>query len=248
MRPRPSVVLAVVFLGIADCAHAGGVNLSWDACTSEGGAQLATFACSTNSGYAVAWASFVLDASQGAFVGFEATLDISTDSDTLPDWWQLWNAGSCRSSALTVSCDFSSAPDSACSDFWLGQAQGGITAYHTFWTYPQVPDGSPNHAQIKLAEAVPFDSPLSLTAGTEYYAFRLSIANTHTAGSGACGGCDAPACITFSYLKAVQEDNTIEELTTPVTSNVVLWQTSTSCSGASAPQNITWGQIRTLLH
>ena len=246
---RWTVFLALVVAAVSATApaRASGVNFSWDACTSEGGVQSKTFACNTNTGSSSGWASFVLASDQSAFVGIEAVIDIQTQADSLPSWWQVYGGGTCRQNALTASIDFTSAPDSLCHDFWGGGGTGGITAYQTYWTDPQVPSGSPSTARIKYAAAVPYDSPLSLTGGTEYYAFRVQLSNAKTVGTGACSGCDVPACLTLSEIKVYQQDGSFEDLTSAITANIILWQTSTPCGGMSAPQRITWGQIKSVL-
>lgn len=238
---------AVLLLTPSVTRASAGVNFAWDNCLPEGGLSSKTFACNTNSGAKSMWGSFVLAANSPHFVGIEAIIDVQTDSDSLPSWWQLYNSGTCRSTALSSSTDFTSAPDSLCSDPWSGQGSGGITGYHTYWTDPQVPSGNANAAQIKLAYAFPSTSPESLTAGVEYYAFKLMLSATKSTGTGSCAGCSTPACITFSELKVTQLDGTLEDLTVPITSNVVLWQTSTPCSAPSLPLRTTWGQIRSLL-
>ncbi|MBI5709274.1 MAG: hypothetical protein HZC42_03090 [Candidatus Eisenbacteria bacterium] len=243
--PLPLMVLLVGTVTLAAEATAAGVNFSWDACTAEGGVQSKTFACNTNAGSRAAWGSFMVAADQDSFVGVEIIVAVQAQSDTLPDWWQFFNSGACRQTALSTSFDFTSAPGTACTDPWFGQAAGGLAAYHTINTVPPVPSGLANAAEIKIGAAVA--NPLTLSAGTEYYCFRLGITNVKTVGSGACSGCDVPVCLTLSQVKVAQVGGTSEYLTNPIASNVVLWQTDTPCSGASAPQNVTWGQIRSIL-
>lgn len=231
----------------AQRSSAGGVNFSWNACTSEGGVQNKTFACNTNTGVLVMYGSFTLTADQPNFVAIEATVDIHAESASLPDWWQFLNEGACRQNALSAAFDFSGDPGTSCHDPWAVSATGAAAGYHTYWTTPPVPSGNASDAQVLLIAAVPSISPQHLAAGTEYYAFKLSIALAKTVGTGACSGCSTPVCITLSRLSAIQIDNSQEVLTQPVTANVVTWQSPASCPGAEAAQNITWGQIRSVL-
>jgi hypothetical protein len=120
-------------------------------------------------------------------------------------------------------------------------------AYHTFWTTPQVPSGNASRAQIRIAAAVPSTTPVQLTAGTEYYCFKLVITDAKTMGSGACAGCSTPVCIVLSKISAVQNNGTQEDLTDAITSNIVSWQSGETCSGGNIPQNTIWGQIRSVL-
>ena len=229
-------------------SRAAGINLSWDACSPEGGVQSKAFACDTNSGSSTMVGSFSLSADQPNFVGAEITIDIQAQSDSLPSWWQFKNAGACRQGALSVNFSFSSDPNTDCTDPWGGLATGGMGAYLTYWTTPQVPSGNANGAQVKIVAAVPSTSPIQLTAGTEYYCFKLVVSNVKTVGSGVCSGCSTPVCIVLSQISAVQNDKTQEDLTSPITSNILSWQSGEECSGANIPQNLTWGQIRSLMH
>lgn len=249
MRLGLLIPLALSAFATSSALAATGVNLAWDGCLPEGGVSSKTFACNTNTGTATMWGSFALAADQSQFVGIDAVVDVQTQSDSLPDWWQLYNTGACRSSALSASFDFTSAPRTSCSDPWSGQGGGGLTGYHTYWTDPQVPSGNPDASQIKLAFAFPSTAPESLTAGVEYYAFKLLLSATKSTGTGSCAGCSTPACITFSEIKVTQLDGSYEDLTAPISSNVALWQTSTPCSGSGAvvTPNVTWGQIRSVL-
>ncbi len=247
--PLAVLIFAVAGLvSLAEPATAAGVNLSWDACTSEGGVQNKTFACNTNAGTRIIYGSFVLAGNQDHFVGVEIKVDISAQTDSLPSWWQFFNVNACRKTALSVAFDFSSDPATSCTDPWSGQGVGGIGAYHTFWTTPQVPSGNANGAQIVIAAAVPSTAPVPLTANTEYYGFKLMLTSVKTTGTGACGGCSTPVCIALSQLSAVQNNGTQEDLTQAVSSNILTWQAASNCAGENAQQNVTWGQIRSLMH
>ena len=247
---RVPVAVLIILAGLVSSTRgsvAAGVNFSWDACTPEGGVQNKTFACSTNTGTRTMYGSFVLADDQPNFVGVEIRVDISVQTDSLPAWWQFFNAGACRQTALSLNFLFGNDPGTSCTDPWSGQATGGIGAYHTFWTTPQVPGGDGNAAQIVIAAAVPSTTPVPLTANTEYYCFKLVLSNAKTVGTGACGGCSTPVCIVLSQVSAVQNDNSQESLTDPITSNILTWQSASNCAGANAAQNVTWGQIRSVL-
>ena len=243
-----STCLALTILGAhANIAHAAGANLAWNACLSEGGTANRDFACNSNTGTNVLYGSFVLAADQPLCTGIEATVEISASTDSLPSWWQLFNFGACRRTSLSTSFDFSSDPGTSCTDMWQGAGVGGIGAYHTFWTTPQVSSGIANQASIRFGAAVPIDSPMQLTAGVEYYAFKLMVNNLKTSGSGSCSGCSTPVCILLSELNVVQSDNQHEALTVAQTSNRVTWQGASNCPGAMAAQNVTWGRILSVL-
>ncbi len=148
---------------------------------------------------------------------------------------------------MSISFDFGSEPASSCTDPWSGQATGAVAGYRTFWTTPQVPSGNPNEARALVIAAVSSTIPQQLAAGSEYYCFKLTVSSAKTVGTGACDGCSTPMCITLSEINAVQSDGNHEELTQPETANVVTWHSASGCPGANAAQNVTWGQIRSLL-
>ncbi len=240
--------LTLALLGAAQLpAYAAGANLTWNACASEGGAANKDFACNSNAGTNVLYASFVLATDQPLCTGIEATVEVSASTDSLPSWWQLFNVGSCRRTSLSASFDFSNDSGTSCTDMWQGAGVGGLGAYHTYWTTPRVPSGAANQASIRLGAAVPITSPLQLTSGIEYYAFKLMVNNAKSTGAGSCSGCATPGCILLSELNVVQSDNQHEALTEAQTSNRVTWQAAATCPGAMARQNITWGQVRSVM-
>ncbi len=228
--------------------HGAGANFAWNACLSEGGTANKDFACSSNTGTNVLFGSFVLAADQPLCTGIEAMVEIAAATDSLPAWWQLFNADACRRTSLATSFDFSNDPGTACTDMWLGAGIGGIGSYHTYWTTPQVPSGLANRSRVRFGAAVPAGTPMQLTAGIEYYAFKLLVNNAKTTGATACSGCSMPVCLLLSELNVVQSDGQHEALTVAQTSNLVTWQGAANCPGAMAQQNVTWGQIRSVMH
>ena len=72
-----------------------------------------------------AMASFVAGAELPEFLGLSATMNIYTESTSLPNWW-LHGAGLCRgTTGLSANFDFTAGPFS-CLDFYFGQAAGGF--------------------------------------------------------------------------------------------------------------------------
>ena len=247
-RGAAFAAIAIALIVANPCPSvAAGANLAWNACLSEGGAANKDFACNSNTGTNVLYGSFVLAASQPLCTGIEATVEISASADSLPSWWQLFNVGACRRTSLAASFDFSSDPGTSCTDMWQGTGVGGLGSYHTYWTTPQVASGQANQASIRFGAAVPVDSPLQLSADVEYYAFKLMVNNAKSNGASSCSGCATPVCILLSELNVVQSDNQHESLTVAQTANRVTWQAASSCPGAMAAQNITWGRILSVL-
>lgn len=248
LRSRAALLGVALLLALPGLGYGAGSNLSWNACLSEGGSANKDFACTTNTGTNVLYGSFVLDVDQPLCIGIEAMVEISAMSDSLPAWWQFFNADACRRTSLSTSFDFSNDPGTACTEMWLGAGVGGIGAYHTYWTTPRVPSGLANQARIRFGAAVPAGAPMQLTAGVEYYAFKLLVNNTKATGATACAGCTTPVCILLSELNVVQSDGQHEDLVTAHVSNRVTWQGALNCPGGMTQQNTTWGQIRSVTH
>lgn len=200
-------VLVVSILALATlpprCAAAAGVSLRWDNCTSDGGVANKTFACDTNTGSERLVMSFVLGSDMVQVSGTEIRLFIVPASATLPSWWEFKNAGTCRTTALTLS--FAPPSGVTCADWSNGIVSGGIGSY----TNSLIP--APNGVQLLLAAAVPPTALADLFADQEYLAGTLVISHAKTVGAGACGGCDQPVCIVLDRLN----------VTTPVLANNV---------------------------
>lgn len=249
------MLVALLMLAGAVPAPAGGINLAWDQCWREGGTSNKRFGCTTNSGYEFLVGSFLPGVPHLAFIGTEIYVDLYAAQATLPDWWQFFNQGSCRRTALAASADFTLAPQASCVDPWQGLAAGGIAAYQTISTTPPVPDGSPSHARLKAAFALA--EPIPLEAQTEYYGFRLSISNAKTLGDSACVGCETDACILLNEIRAVDSDGLVERLTTTEVNSLVTWRCGISPTSGPPPcyslvgcsvaaRNTTWGQLKSL--
>ncbi len=239
------LLFLLLFLILAPrAAGAGGVNLAWGpGCWGENPSNYKAFACDTNSGSAIATGSFAPNADQPNFVGIEVIVDLQTNSATLPDWWQFFNSGSCRQSALSSSADFLQAPQVSCADPWQGLAAGGIAAYLTSTTLPAVPNGLPNAARLKIAYALATPSPL--TGGTEYYGFRLTITYAKTVGTGSCPGCATDAYLTLNEIKSAENTGGVERNSTPIVNACVYWQSGSMICWVPA-HTTTWGRVKSL--
>ncbi len=209
----------------------GAINLSWDDCGTAG-TEFKTFACATNSG-----SSFPMIASFGApeniveFNGMQATLEITTAAPALPDWWK-HGSGQCRGAGgLGTTFDFTSGPFS-CLDPWNGQAVGG----HVY----EVGFGGPERARLRIVAAVPPDFGGPLTAGSQYYAFRVNLLRSKTTGTGSCAGCAVPACITLQQIQLMQDAGQGYDpvITFPGDRNYVRWQSDVgipACPASNPP-------------
>jgi hypothetical protein len=94
-------------------------------------------------------------------------------------------------------------------------------------------------------------SSRALTAGTEYYLFKISIIKSGTI---ACQGCRTPACIQLSLVRLTQPEPLDDAfITERADMNSVTWQGGISSPDddlpscrADAVQNRSWGQVESL--
>ena len=238
---RNTLPLALVLLAVSmTSVHGAGLNLRWTSCAGDGGTQNKVFACNTNTANHDMIASFVLDASLAQVNGDELVVDLSTASTSLPDWWRLFNFGSCRQVSLSIAAH----DGPACPDMFIGKASMNIASY-------QVGLHGPNSARILSLNAVQAAAGVDLIAGQEYAVARWRVSSQKTVGLGACDGCAIPACITFNSanLSTIGDANNLV-LTTAANpgSNYITWQggAGTNCPAATPSRNSTWGAVKSL--
>ena len=238
MIRTPILLIALLALcASAARAQTVGVNLSWDEC-GDAGVLNEAFACNTNSGSLVAVGSFVAPDSITALTGTEMILDVVAEGDSLPSWWQLKYSGACRQSALGVNFIYTG---STCEDYWssVSGATGGVAAY-------VVGGAGANTARITLVAAVDQMQATSLTGGSEYFDFNLTINKTKTVGAGACAGCSTPVTITLSAVNLTQPVGVGDVLLTDAAArSYITWQGGAARNGPNGP-TILSGQIRSV--
>ena len=244
----------------ATIASASGVGLKWDACATDGGMTNKVFACNVNTGSNALVGTFTLDPAGPGLAnvsGNEVIIDLASAGATLPAWWQMFKAGTCRNSSLTM--NFVISPSATnCADWALGFSAGGIGAYN-------IGQRGPNTSRIIAALAVPPSALQNLVGGQEYFSFNVLINNLKSVGTGSCGGCMTPVCIVFNSVN----------LTTPILANNVklsgpengtdsdfaTWQGGggivvnppppgsppvSGCPQATPTKNATWSQVKAL--
>ena len=242
-----------LLLLLAPAAQAAGLNLAWDHCLPDGGVNVKKFACTSNAGVSEVVGSFIPAQVHPRFVGIEVQVEVQSESTALPDWWQVFNSGSCRESSISAAMDFTRRPQGGCSDPFGTTAFGGIGAYVTANKPRPDYQPRPNSARLMMAAAIMGTSTLS--AGTEYYCVWLTIDHESSA-SGACSGCSSPVCLTLSQV-TLYDDTPIdpnggqsqppvyERITTVAQNNLIGWQdTGPACQ--SNVKNKTWGQLKSL--
>jgi hypothetical protein len=242
----------------ATIASASGVGLKWDLCAADGGMTNKAFACNTNAGSNQLVGTFALNAAGLAQVsGNEVIIDLASAGATLPAWWQMFKAGTCRNTSLTMNFVANGAAVN-CADWALGASAGGIGAYN-------IGQRGPNTSRIIAAIAVPPSALADLAGGQEYFSFNVLINHLKTVGTGLCDGCQTPVCIVFNSIN----------LTTPILANnvklsgpengtdsdFVTWQGGagvvvnppppgsppvSGCPAATPTKNATWSQVKSM--
>jgi hypothetical protein len=249
-----ALVAAVVLVpGWAGFANAmGGSDMTWsDSCWIDAPHAVAAFDCRTNTGVTEIMVSFQLADDQPAFVGVAIVIDLEVGSPdvvlpSLPDWWQFFNAGSCRRTALTTTTDFQADPVTRCEDPWNGLAQGGIGAYQTIGTSPPVPRNCPSCARLKVFYAL--SNPVPLVAGPMYRACRITIGHTASVGPGACAGCTLGATFALEYVQAAEATGASQFLSDPTSggNQCLMWNNSGVPCSAVPVRNVTWGRLKAI--
>ena len=242
---RKRLLLVPLLLLLPSWARADMAYVAWDSCGaidgSEYGFSYKSFACASNLGSETLVGTFSLYQDFPQFMGMDATVIVAAwpgDPAPLPDWWQFFNSGSCRQSALSVSVDFSSDPPSKCTSAWEGQTFVGIGSYELL---NEMPYPGYSHPLARLTLVGLRDVPGTLQADVLYNAFKLVISNQKTIGADACGGCCRKLGIGLTGLHLVSADGNNVWLSTYGTA---LWQDQDMCPVKA--ERPTWGAIKSL--
>jgi len=191
--------------------------------------------------------SFKLNADMPDFFGITAILDGSIEATTLPLWWEMWNAGSCRPNGLTADADFTAlrAYKKGCLDPYSGLAYGMVIAYQspTFPVPPVVKSSlaGPNTFRTKVAWVLV--GPVSLLASNEYYATGLALTFENTLSG--CPGCSTPGRITLNEILVDGIEPPSQRLTNALHNQTIGWHGG-EAAGPTPAQNSTWGQVKSL--
>ena len=249
----PHFVLLLAWASTASAAPPT-AYLRWNDCHGDGGTVNRSFACDTNAGGETLVGSFVLATDLAQVSGNEIVVDIGFPGTTLPAWWDFKNPGTCRQGSLGI---VFSPPITAVNctpwDWASGSAVGGLAAYtyeSMYWV---------NRARIKAVSAVPLEGLSYLTAGQEYFAFRLTINHQKTVGLGSCSGCLPGACIYLRSLKLTTPDyhNDLTLFPWNTQDGLVTWQNGDGviqtyrgeirgCYAATPAKKPTWGEVKSL--
>ncbi len=242
---KPWVTLLVLLLFAAPRAMAqGGINLQVGDCGVGSTAILATNACTTNSGNAfVAFVSCVVpQVTVPGFVAVAAIVDVQSTSATLPDWWR---ADMCRSSGFALAGD--PLMGGSCPTIWDRVPNGGVALTGAYGV-----EGL-NRIRLLLSGVIHIEQAYDLTGdgATELSLFRLTVLNSKTVGTGACGGCSLGACLVLNQVELQGSSSPWlwPRLTNPLANNFIgynLGGPGPWCPAATPTRNHTWGAIKSL--
>lgn len=263
MRPSAlchAIPAVLVTLIAASTAHAApGFAMRWDHCYADGGATNKNFACDTNTGSANLVVTFSPDSAFTDLVGVAIYLDIQSASSTVPPWWQMVNAGTCRKTAISANIQPNSL-DTHCDDIYGVSSAGGLGSFQ---------ETLPGHIKVSMAFGMPLEEQATVLPGREYFAANLQINYSKSVGTGACAGCLTPMCLTvfhiqleglsrseFLYGQEGSNSNTVGwqggspdiqfykdlEFDHPWTTGWV----NVSCGLPTPARNATWGAIKSL--
>lgn len=200
-----------------------GLNLTWDQCHGDGGTSNRMFACNTNAGVHRLVTSFVVDQQIQNVNAMEIYVHIASESPTLPQWWSLRNAGTCRPSSLSFSTIPTNPSSTVCFDWTNGNGASGIGFYN-------IGVAGANTVKMAAVAAVPAGLGIVVDPGVQYFTGAFQINNAKTVGTGACSGCQIPVCLVYSYMRLFvesQPSGPYRVLNTPANtpnSQVATWQ------------------------
>ena len=249
MTPLRIAKLALLLLCLPALASAGSaVKLRWDSCWGDAGVMNKAFACNVNTGSNILVASLVPDRPVLGVSDLESRVDLTFAGGSVPDWWRFRTTGTCRTGSLNVA---STAPVSAvaCQDWASGSALAGITSY-TLNTF------SPGKASVQLVSALISGGTADFITGQEYYLFSLIVNHLKTVGTGACAGCNVPACIGLQYVE-LNTPPPVSTLTFFAFSSDIDWLTTwqggivnstggLNCAQTTSTRPATWGSVKSL--
>ena len=244
-RPR-TFWIAYLLCCLPTIAGAGQLKLRWDSCWGDGGVANRAFACDVNTGSNRLVASLIPNVAVNDVEDLESRIDLRVVGGSVPAWWLLHAAGSCRQSSLTMA---SVAPitANACVDWGGGGAIGGISAYTLGGVF------GPGSANIQIQAYLPPPLLAEFVVGQEYFLFSVAINNLKTVGPTACAGCNLGVCLGLQYveLDAPPPVGTVTfNAFPPDTDWLATWQggsqTGANCSFITATRASTWGSVKSL--
>jgi hypothetical protein len=241
MKKTLFVTCALLALTAGMASAQGHINLAWQECAGEAGSSAALSpACTSNAGSNILYGSFAAPVEMPHFNGHAAVLDLQTNQAALSPWWFMGATG-CRAGLASGDYNFTAAAQVVCTDPWGGHASGGLDYADGF--------GGPNRARIRTVCAVADAFQFDVLPATEYYCFKVAIANTKTAGTG-CPGCLDQACIVLNSILITQPAGDGDYTLTTGPQQFVTWRGGAigglGCPAATPTHKGTWGSVKAL--
>lgn len=222
-----AMVFAVPSVVQGGIAEPPDMNIAWDQC-GVGGASFKNFACDSNTGSSVIVVSFAPLQSLDVELVDTDVLMQTQGGAALPSWWAL-GAGGCRSGAMVLSSDRGG--DAGCAELVGNQVFG--------WTF--IPDwAGPGTGRI-MVEIGPGAPGVTVSAGVEYFGFKIVLNHTKSVGTDSCGGCSTQMSIRLGTVVVSYADGRQDELAQPIRQDTIVLQ-----SGTTPARTSTWGQIKAL--
>ncbi|MEO5617382.1 MAG: hypothetical protein ABIS67_06395, partial [Candidatus Eisenbacteria bacterium] len=105
-----------------------------------------------------------------------------------------------------------------------------------------------NGARLRVVAAIPSSVVAPIDGSIEYYAYRVTIRNDASTGTGACGGCNENVCIILNSLQLAQPAGVGDyTLANPVMRNFLQWQGPVYfCPFVVPTRRHSWGQVKAL--
>ena len=244
LHPLPLVALLLAALWVRPAAAQ--FELTWDQCAGGFGARSdKQFACQDDMAQPFKLVVAVTPpTSLRKFVGYRVWIEISSSTQSLPDWWGLASGG-CREGAVTVDYRPGSILGS-CQNAWAGAQTAAAYSYFEQST-------SPNRALFQIIAAR--TDAYSLASGTRYFGTLIQLSPAHSAGTdgGRCAGCSTEVCIAISQVELDEEQTPGSDepnavlITRSSQTNVATFNSQNPNGNPCGATNktSTWGRIKT---
>lgn len=234
---RKGSMFLLLSLACVPSASAEGINLNWTECGLNG-KTIREFACDTNSGSHRLVASYRPPAGIDSLAGLVGIIDLCFNGQTVPSWWMMKNAGTCRPTSITYHPTPTVDPI-GCSVRW----EDGVTGTLNY----QIGHGGWDEIRMIVQSVASNDPGTPLDPNEEYFAFAIEIDNAKTVGVDACVGCDLPACIVLNGVMPLMADGSSAWMTQPDRGYMAAWQEGIiGCPFIVPTRQTSWGSIKAL--
>ena len=194
------------------------------------------------------FACFQTRTNEDSVVALDSSLDLAVDNPGLPDWWH-FEGGGCNASGWSADVVQSPSLCSGATNPWGTQPR--IT-----WAYGPLMRFGPNTGSFLVSQETSQQAPITLDAGTNYFAFNLNFfADNATQSGGACAGCGIGAVLVWTSALVLNiraaaqpgaEENPVLIRGPGLVSDCLVWGSGGVPCGAVPTRNRTWGQLKSL--